>query len=397
MITILVVDNSPESRELLCKIIRAAPDLKVVATASNGREATAAASLHKPNVIVMDTDMPVLDGYEATRIIMETQPVPIILLSDPDGLSKADAAKAIEAGAVATIVKPVSAIHPGYKNHSRHLVRTIKVMSEVRMVKRWSPGGLLSTASQGSAALETTDYSAAVAASAARPQTPPESAPDQRAKSPSRASTAASRKSRIRFVAIGASTGGPPALRTILSQIPADFPAAILIVQHIAPGFLDSMRSWLLETTGTNISIAIQGETPLPGHIYLAPDGLHMRVDAEGRIALTADPPENGLRPSVSYLFRSMASYFPRDSVGVLLTGMGKDGADELQRMRSHGSVTIAQDEKSSVVHGMPGEAIRLQAAMHILAADEIAAMLVELVMHNRTARAEAHEDNHGS
>lgn len=395
MITILVVDNSPESRDLLCKIVRGTPEFKLVATASNGREAIAAAALHQPKVIIMDTEMPVLDGYETTRMIMETRPVPIIMLSDPSGLSKSDAAKAIAAGAVATIVKPVATTHPGYKNHSRHLVRTIKVMSEVKMVKRWAaPGSTPVTAQVES---PTVNQAGVKVPGPPITQALKHEIADEPTKRAVRINSWFGAKNSIRFVVIGASTGGPPALRVILSQIPADFPASILIVQHIAPGFLDSMRSWLLETTGLDIRIASNGEIPLAGHIYLAPDGFQMRIDEKGRIVLTTDEPENGLRPSVSYLFRSIADYFPRTSVGVLLTGMGKDGADELQRMRSRGSVTIAQDEESSVVHGMPGEAIRLQAAIHILPADEIAAMLVELVMHNRTIQEAAHEEHHGS
>jgi two-component system chemotaxis response regulator CheB len=177
-------------------------------------------------------------------------------------------------------------------------------------------------------------------------------------------------------IGIGASTGGPPVLQAILSGLPKDFPIPLLIVQHIAPGFLPGMVEWLNQTTGLRIHIAAHGATPLPGHAYIAPDDFHMGI-ASGRISLARDALENGLRPAVSYLFRSIAHTCGPQGTGVLLTGMGKDGAAELKLMRDHGAFTIAQDRDSSVVHGMPGEAIDLGAACVVLAADRIAAALV--------------------
>jgi two-component system chemotaxis response regulator CheB len=189
--------------------------------------------------------------------------------------------------------------------------------------------------------------------------------------------TSTSRQAGIRFIGIGASTGGPPVLQTILSGLPKEFPAPLLIVQHIAWGFLPGMVEWLNQTTGLHVHIAAHGADPLPGHAYIAPDDFHLRISARGRIVLAREPPESGLRPAVSYLFRSLAQICGSNAIGVLLTGMGKDGAAELKRMRDCGAVTIAQDRDSSIVHGMPGEAIELGAATHILSADAIAGALI--------------------
>jgi two-component system chemotaxis response regulator CheB len=184
----------------------------------------------------------------------------------------------------------------------------------------------------------------------------------------------------IRVVAIGASTGGPIVLQTILSRLPKNFLVPVLIVQHMASGFIHGFAEWLSQSSRLPVHVAANREYLLPGHAYVAPDGFQMGVEMGGRIALSKDEPENGLRPSVSYLFRSVAKVFGPNAVGVLLTGMGKDGAEELKLMRQKGAVTIAQDEESSVVHGMPGEAIELDATTYVLSPDKISEALISLV-----------------
>ena len=182
------------------------------------------------------------------------------------------------------------------------------------------------------------------------------------------------------MIGIGASTGGPPVLQTILAALPKDFPVPLLIVQHIAPGFVAGLVEWLNQTTGLKVHVAAYGVQPLPGHVYLAPDDFHMGIRAGGEIALSREQPENGLRPAVAHLFRSLADVCGPRAVGVLLTGMGKDGALELKKLKDCGAFTIAQDRETSVVHGMPGEAISLGAAVRVLPADKIAAALIEQV-----------------
>jgi two-component system chemotaxis response regulator CheB len=193
--------------------------------------------------------------------------------------------------------------------------------------------------------------------------------------------------STIQLIGIGASTGGPPVLQTILAGLPKDFPVPILVVQHIAHGFLAGMAQWLNNTSSLQIHIASYGTLPLPGHVYLAPDDFHMGVGAAGGIVLTREEPDNHLRPSVSFLFRTLAETYGPRALGVLLTGMGKDGAAELKVLRDKGAITIAQDRDSSVVHGMPGEAIALGGATHVLAASAIAAALIELTGRRNTLK----------
>jgi len=186
-----------------------------------------------------------------------------------------------------------------------------------------------------------------------------------------------------RIVAIGASTGGPPVLETILSRLPNDFSVPVLIVQHIAAGFTQGFVEWLAQSSSLPVQVPRPGETVFSGRVYVAPDGFQMAIGADGRVSLNTDLPENGLRPSVSYLFRSVAKTYGKSAIGVLLTGMGKDGASEMKTMKEQGAVTIAQDQESSVVHGMPGEAIRLGGATYILSPEKIGAALTSLVIKN--------------
>lgn len=345
-INVLVVDDSKVLRMLLVHLLESDPEIRVIGTVDDGHAALAFVEREKPDVILMDIHMPGIDGFETTRRIMETHPVPIVICSaTSDPRSVATTFRLMEVGAVACVEKPVARDHADFEALTANLLQTVRLMSEVKVVRRWARTPRTS--------------------SAAVPALP--------------AAAAAPRRPGIALIGIGTSTGGPPVLQTILGALPKDYPVPILIVQHIAPGFLGGLADWLGETTGFPVHIAEDGVSPMPGHVYLAPDGFQMGVDARSAIVLAAEAPENGLRPAVSYLFRSLAQRFGPRAMGVLLTGMGKDGAAELKLMREAGAVTIAQDRESSVVHGMPGEAVRLDAATHVLPADRIAAALLTL------------------
>ena len=345
-VAVLIVDDSPSMRLLLSHILERDPRLRVIGTVNDGEEAVAVVggATPRPDVVLMDIHMPRLDGFEATRRIMETNALPIVICTataDPQELQVAF--RSMEAGAVACVEKPVGPGDPEFTARCENLCQTVFLMSEVKVVRRWAKPRL----------------------AGARTPTAP------------LAPAAAARASRMRIVGIGASTGGPPVLQTILSNLPRDFGAPILIVQHIARGFLPGMVEWLNQTTGQHVHIAAHGAVPAPGHVYIAPDDFHLGVSMGCRLLLAREPPENGLRPSVSWLFRSLAENIGANAVGVLLTGMGKDGALDLLSMRQRGATTIAQDRESSVVHGMPGEAIALGAATNILPADRIAGALI--------------------
>lgn len=345
-IKVFIVEDSPIAQEFLTFILNSDPEIRVIGTASDGEAALLALKSKNPDVILMDINMPKMNGFVATRKIMETLPVPIVIVSavwDPHEV--ATTFRAMEAGAVAVLEKPVGIGHPDYKAVAKELVQTVKLMSEAKVVRRWARPSQVRAARKASRVVR----------------------PEQKLAD-------------IRVVAIGTSTGGPPVLQTILAGLAEDFPVPVLIVQHIASGFLQGMIRWLDQATDLQVRIATHGERALPGHVYLAPDDVHMGMSGNGRITLSAGEPENGLRPSISYLFRSVAGAFGEQAIGILLTGMGSDGAKELKMLREKGATTIAQDKDSSVVHGLAGAAINLDAAMYVHSPDEIAVMLASLV-----------------
>ncbi len=360
MIRVLVVEDSLVQRTLLVGLLKADPEISVVGAVTSGAEALAFLARDKPDVVTMDLRMPDMNGLEVTRQIMETIPLPVVIVSEYWDAESADLTfRAMEAGAVAGVSKPSIGL-PESEEVARQLVQTVKLMSEVKVIRRWPRSRrvdsltLLPKAPPSSSRLSPTS---ALVATRPPPPQPKE----------------------ISLVAIGASTGGPPVLRTILAALPRTFPVPILIVQHIAKGFTSSLIQWLKTEASPLVQLAKQGEEMFPGHIYIAPDDFQMGVALNKRIALALDPVEHSLRPSVSYLFRSLVSVYGGNVIAVLLTGMGRDGAQELRLLRDQGAITIAQNKETSVVHGMPGVAIALDAATHILAPEEIAPLLVSL------------------
>jgi len=345
MIRVLVAEDSPVAQQFLVHILSSDNEIQIVGTASDGDEAVEAVKRLKPHVITMDINMPKMNGYQATRRIMESNPTPIVMVTASyDQKEAARTFKALEAGAVTIIRKPEGIGHPDYEASTKELIQTVKMMSEVKVILR----------------LPHLQRSRATAPATAVPEVKP--------------------KTEIKIVAIGTSTGGPVVVQTILSGLPVDFPLPVLIVQHIADGFVGGYSDWLARTTGFPVSVASHGDAILPGHAYVAPSGWHMGVRGNGRIVLSSRRRENDVCPSISHLFHSVVGAFGVNAIGILLTGMGKDGAAELKQMKDMGATTIVQDEASSVVHGMPGEAIKISAATYVLAPEKIAALLASLV-----------------
>ncbi|MEW5772004.1 MAG: chemotaxis-specific protein-glutamate methyltransferase CheB [Thermodesulfobacteriota bacterium] len=353
MIRVVVVDDSEAVRKLLTYILNGDPEIQVVGTASDGEEAVRVVERLRPDVVTMDVVMPRMDGYEATRRIMRSTPVPIVVVSASYSTEEVSRTfQAMGSGALTAVDKPMGPGDPLHEQRARELLAMVKLMSEVKVVGRRYP----------------VRPTASAPAMSAWNQTPP-----------------------IHAVAVGASTGGPQVLELILRTLPNAFRLPVLLVQHIAEGFAHGLADWLQGATSLEVRVAAHDENLAPGRCYVAPSGRHMGVSRARRIVLNTAPPENGLRPSIDFLFRSVAASLGRNAAGVLLTGMGRDGAEGLKAMRDQGALTVAQDEETAVIPGMPREAVQIGAARLVLSPDQIAAWLLEL-----NERAENRVNNHG-
>ena len=288
--------------------------------------------------------MPKLDGIGATRVIMETVPAPIVLMtaSPAGGRSKASRSMAIMNGALAVVRKPPAFGTPEFDRIAGQLVRTVRVMSEVKVVRRW-PARMPAAATRARAAVPVA-------------------------------------RNGVHVVALVGSTGAPGVIAEILTAVGPATPATFLIVQHMSDGFIAGFAGWLAARSGIDALVAQDGMQTQPGTAYVAPDGSQMGIDASGRIALSTETDDDGFRPSGNYLLRSVARVYGRNAMGVLLTGMGRDGAAGLLELHLAGGLTVAQDEETSVVFGMPGEAVRLGAAAHVLPPEAIARYITECV-----------------
>jgi two-component system chemotaxis response regulator CheB len=329
---VLVVDDSPVQREILIGLLEKDPQIAVAGWSANGADALRAVERLQPDVITLDESMPLMGGLETARLIMRDWPTPIVMIS-ADAHRLTD--EALAAGIVAVQDKrTLSLAKP------TELVRLVKSMAMVRLVRRRrepSPADGLGIDASPAVKLPTT----------------PE------------------------IVAIGASTGGPQALREVLSRLPANFPLPILVVQHTTAGYSSNLVDWLQVGTRLPVRVAEDGEPLDRGGVCIAPTQRHLVV--QGRhMTLLDGPPVSLHRPSATVLFRSVAAAYGGRAVGVLLTGMGDDGAAGLIDMKRAGALTMAQDEATCVVFGMPAEAIRLGAVDHILPPNQMTALLLE-------------------
>jgi len=345
MIRILITEDSEVVALLLKAIFQREADFEVIGHARNGREAVQMAHDLKPDLVTMDIRMPVMDGFDATRMIMSTNPVPIVVISSSvDDEELRITFRAIEEGALAVLEKPHGVGHPDFETIRRELVDTVRAMAEVKVVRRWN-----------------------------RPAAP----------SAAIFETEIGRRHKVyELVAVGSSTGGPQTLQAILSNLPVGFPLPILVVQHIAKGFIGGLVSWLKGTTLLQVKLAEDTGVLEPGTVYFAPDEHHLRaVRRNGRLVaeVRRGEPVDRHCPSVSELFDSVAACCGERGVGLLLTGMGEDGARGLLQMRQRGAHTVAQDEESCVVFGMPRAAIELGAVEKVAKLAEIPAHLTDL------------------
>jgi two-component system chemotaxis response regulator CheB len=336
-IRVLLVDDSPSVVASMRRLLAQAPDIQVVGSAKDGLEALDLVTRLSPQVVCTDLRMPGLDGLGLTEAIMATDPRPILVVSGHLQEDENRVFQLLEAGAVDVFPKPGPDTTELQEHWARELASKIRILAGVRVFRRRprAPAALPTPAAAGQA------------------------------------------HPRVRMVAIGASTGGPQALTALLSQVPRDFPAPILVVQHISQGFLEGLVEWLDHRAQLRVKIATEGETPQEGTIYFPPEGAHLEVDAKGRLALAFLPAVDGHRPSITHTMQSVARHYGAASLGVLLTGMGSDGAEGMRAIAEAGGVTIAQDESTSIVFGMPARAIALGAAKYVLPLGEIPRRLV--------------------
>lgn len=339
MIKVLIVDDSASVRKLFMEFFSREPDLVVVGCAENGKSAFRMVKELKPDVVTMDVNLPDHDGFFVTRRIMEDNPVPIVIISAVYSASDAEIGfRMLDTGALAFHDKP--AINDKFfDERMAEIVMSVRLMSEVKVVRRRNK---LKKEVEQKGPEDVNIF--------------PQNVKNTKAK----------------IVCIGASTGGPQALKRILLDLPKNFPVPVLIVQHISSGFLEGLVNWLYSNTGHNIKIAAQDEVLEAGLIYFAPEDTHIQVSSKRRVNLSQEPAVNGIRPTIEELFKSAAVNLGDGAVGVLLTGMGRDGAEGLLEIRRNGGYTIAQNKETSIIFGMPGEAIKIDAAVSVLPLENI-------------------------
>lgn len=341
-IRVLVAEPVAASRAALQAVLKADPGMVVVGVATTGFEILEMTRRLNPDLVLLKMRPGGLDGVKAVRRIMESTPVPIVLMiSDARATEVAGTLDALSAGALAVVRVPGSPESPGFSADAQRMISTLRSLAAVRVIRRSFqpdvPG------------VETSRPTGAVAA---------------------------------RIVAIVASTGGPAALRTILSGLAASFPAPILVVQHIAEGFAEGLVAWLDAASSLCVRLADPGHRVIAGEVYVAPDHLHLGISGEGRIVLSDAPAVGGFKPSGSYLFESAAGAYGAAVLGVILTGMGEDGTEGLRALKSAGGAVLAQDEASCLVFGMPGAAIAAGLVDEVAPLDDLAGRIVRRVEH---------------
>jgi len=356
---VLIVDDSAFMRKVLEQIFNADDQLQVVGHAKDGREAVAMAESLKPDVITMDINMPHMDGLQATAQIMTTNPKPIVIVSSESREGAAGSLKSLELGAIEFVGKPSSGIDLDMQNVKEELLRKVRMAAKVRVVR---------TASR----LALTVQGANGGATPAKPTQPVRTA----------AAPVIPADQRFPIVVMGASTGGPATVMRLAPGFTRDFPAAVFLVQHMPASFTTQYAAQLSEFTSIRVKEAEANEAVQPGTLYICPGAQHLRVTPAGRIQLDAASGRiNGYLPNIDVTMETVAAYAGPMSIGVILTGMGADGANGAKAIKSAGGLVLAQDEATCVIFGMPAEAIKLNAVAQVLSIDDIYAAIEKRVI----------------
>ena len=348
-IRVMIVEDSRVVREHLEHVVRCDPRLDVAASYETAEAALAGLARVRPDVISMDIRLPGMNGFCATQRIMSEQPTPIVVVSASVECGELKISmNALQAGALAVVEKPAGTSHKDYQRLANRLCDQFVLMSQVKVVRQRFNSGVR-----------------------ARPGDGP--------LFPCTASRLARPRGAFQIAGIVASTGGPGALARLAGGLPADFPVPIVLVQHITSSFHAGFVSWLDGICGLSVVTAEDGRQPLAGFLYVAPADKHLSVD-RGTLRICDDGPVCGQAPSGTVLFGSLAASYGSEAVGILLTGMGQDGAEGLKSLREAGGYTLAEDESTAVVYGMPAAAARMGAVCESLPLDAIGRRLRCLV-----------------
>lgn len=357
-IRVLVVDDSAFMRKVLQGLIASDPQMEVAGQAKDGHEAVLLADSLKPDVITMDINMPRMDGLQATELIMSKNPRPIVIVSSESREGADSTLRALKLGAIEFVAKPSSGIDLDMKSVSTELLRKLKMAAKVRVIRTAS--GPKAAASPQSAAAEISS------SGAVRPN----------------GTRMTSSDVRFPVVVLAASTGGPATLMRLVPGFTPDFPGAVILVQHMPASFTSQFAVQLTEFTGIPVKDAEQNETLQPGNLYVCPGSHHLRVTPAGRIELDGSGRIGGYLPNIDVTMESVAAFAGGMALGVVLTGMGNDGARGAQAIKAAGGMVIAQDEATAVIFGMPAEAIKTGAVDQILGVDDIYAAIEKRVMN---------------
>ncbi len=354
---VLIVEDSAFMQKVLETIFNADDQLQVVGHAKDGREAVTMSESLKPDVITMDINMPRMDGLQATAQIMTTNPKPIVVVSSESKEGAASTLKALELGAIEFVAKPSSGIDLDMQNVKEELLRKVRMAAKVRVVRTAS--GLAST-------LQGTDGK-------------PRPAPAPTAK---RAAPAVPNDQKFPVVVLAASTGGPATVMRLAPGFTRDFPAAVILVQHMPAAFTSQYAVQLAEFTNIRVKEAEANDSLAPGTLYICPGAQHLRVTASGRIQLDGSSGRiGGYLPNIDVTMESVAAFAGPMSIGVVLTGMGNDSANGAKAIKAAGGLVLAQDEATSVIFGMPAEAIKTGAVEQVLGIDDIYPALEKRVL----------------
>ena len=371
-VTVVVVDDSSVQRRFARNVVESDPGLQLVGEARNGREAILMVEKLRPHVVLMDLHLPVMNGIEAIERIMAVRPTPILVYSAfVDGDDRDNATAALAAGAVDVMEKPGGLGPAKLDEDAEALRRRLRLIGRVKVITH--PRARLG----GAGATLSTHRLGGTTSNRIRPNRS-----DASAVPPLEGLTARD----VRVLAIGASTGGPQAVATLLSELPADLPSAVVVVQHMADGFIEGLASWLDDMCALPVSVGASGRRLQPGTVTVAPSGLNLIVHKELRVT-TEEPPRSQYHvPGIDATFSSIADVVGPRAVGVLLTGMGRDGASGLKRMRDVGAFTIAQDEATCAVYGMPAAAMSIGAVDRQLPLGEVGSAVRQLIAMPRTS-----------